>query len=219
MTNEDASQSPLAAAFWGDRWETGKTGWDQGGPHPALKALIEEAEDQSLLKPGNSVLEPGAGRAHNGAALARRGYVVTSFDAAEKAVEEARALYADVGNLTLTVQDALKVNDGWRGRFQAIFDRAMLCALPKELRRAYVRASFDHLAPDGVFLTIPFTEVRIPESEGPPFGISMTELSHLLLPGFSLIFAEERLLSNPDRIAKETACIWRRRARLLVESE
>jgi SAM-dependent methyltransferase len=219
MTEAEPREMNAGQAFWADRWRTGRTGWDQGGPHPLLPGLIEEAEQLGFLKPGDRILEPGAGRAHNGAYLARRGYQVTSFDAAEEAIEEARKLYGNEPNLKLEVADALTARDPWRGEFQVVFDRAMLCALPKKLRRAYVQASFTHLAPSGVFLTIPFTECRISEAEGPPFQVTMTDLSEFMLAGFSLVHAEDHDLPEGDRIVKETACIWRRRKRPLIESE
>ncbi len=219
MKETEPTSQIAGQAFWQGRWRTGQTGWDQGGPHPLLEALIREAEELGILKPGDRILEPGAGRAHNGAFLARRGYLVTSFDAAPEAIEEAKKLYAKEPNLTLAVADALVAKGAWKGEFQAVFDRAMLCALPRTLRREYVKASFDHLTQDGIFLTIPFTECRIPESEGPPFQVSMTDLSTFMLASFSLVHAEDRLLPQGDRIVKETACIWRRRKRPLVESE
>lgn len=218
MTDTTPAKEHAGQAFWADRWRTGRTGWDQGGPHPLLAMLVQEAKDLGL-KPGDKILEPGAGRAHNGAALAQQGFVVTSFDASAEAIEEAKKLYGKVPGLSFAVQDALETKGAWKGEFKAVFDRAMLCALPAKLRKAYVKACYDHLAPDGLFITIPFTECRIPESEGPPFQVTMDTLSEYLLPGFSLAHAEDRLLPDGDRIVKETACIWRRRKRMLVESE
>lgn len=219
MAEAESATANAGQAFWADRWKTGRTGWDQGGPHSLLATLIQEAEEQGFLKPGDRILEPGAGRAHNGAFLARRGYLVTSFDQAAEAIDEAKKVYGKEPNLTLTVGDALRAKGAWKGEFHAVFDRAMLCALPKTLRREYVQASYDHLTPDGLFLTIPFTECRIPESAGPPFQVSMSDLSEFMLAGFSLVHAEDHPLPDGDRIVKETACIWRRRKRLLVESE
>lgn len=219
MKEADPSERNAGEAFWADRWRTGRTGWDQGGPHPLLPGLLKEAEESGFLKPGDKILEPGAGRAHNGAYLARRGYLVTSFDAAPEAIAEARKAYGSEKNLTLVVADALEAKGAWKGEFQGVFDRAMLCALPRKLRKTYAGACFDHLVPDGVFLSIPFTECRIPESEGPPFQVTMADLSGILIAGFSLASATDHALPESDRIVKETACIWRRRKRPLVESE
>jgi len=208
--------SPL---FWADRWRTGKTGWDLGGPHPGLAALVEEAQSHGSLPAGSRILEPGCGRAHGGAALARQGFRVTAFDVTREAIAAARTLYEGVPGLELVVQDALLPVPEWRAGFQGIYDRAMLCALPGALRQSYVRACFDHLEPGGLLLTIPFTEVKISAAEGPPFAVPMAALAELLLPGFSLIHAQEIVVPGDEtKVAKETLCLWRRRPKALVES-
>lgn len=211
-------QTAASAAYWAERWRGGRTSWDLGGPHPRLGELIHEASELDLLPAGSRVLEPGCGRAHGGAALARQGYSVTAFDVVEEAIAEARKLYGDVPGLSFAVQDALTPVAAWRGQFRAVVDRAFLCALPKDKRRAYIDACFAHLAPGGVFLSIPFTEVRREPEAGPPFALPMIELTSLMAPGFSLVRAEERRVDGDGIIARETLCIFRRRDRMLVES-
>ncbi len=217
---ESDAMNPGEIGFWQGRWQTGQTGWDLGGPHPLLRTLIAEAQSWRCLEPGARVLEPGAGRAHNGAALARQGFAVTSFDGVGAAVAAARGLYAEVPGLTLAEGDALTVNADWRGAFDAVLDRAMLCALPPEARRAYVQACFEHLKPGGAFLSLLFTEV-VHEGDklGPPFQITLAELSHLMAPYFALQYAEEHKTTAPsDKIRREAVCILKRRARAQVES-
>ena len=124
ITTTPHAGSPASTAFWVERWQTGRTGWDQGGPHHALDALLATARELGLVEPAAMVLEPGAGRAHNGAALAKQGFAVTSFDAVQEAVNAASALYGRVPGLTLTVHNALQVNDAWLGRFVVVFDRS-----------------------------------------------------------------------------------------------
>lgn len=207
-------------AKWQERWQTGQTAWDTGGPQRLLMQLVDEAKAWRLLAPGARILEPGAGRAHNGAALARQGFQVTSFDLVPEAVAAAKAAYGDVLNLTITAGDALHANPLWKGAFDAIFDRAMLCALPPELRRDYVQTCWEHLAPGGAFLSILFTEVFHADGRlGPPYQISLKELSHLMAPYFALQTAEE--FANPDKddkIRREALAVFRRRDRVLVES-
>jgi SAM-dependent methyltransferase len=182
--------------------------------------LIAAAQEEGALPKGARVLEPGCGRAHYGAALAGLGYEVTSFDVVPEALAAARALYGAVPGLTLVAQDALEPVDQWRGAFAAVVDRAVLCALPRPLRRRYVDACFTHLKPGGHLLSLPFTALRIGESEGPPFQVTMGELAELLLPLFSLVHAEERPVGDPEsRVVAETICIWRRRPRALVRSD
>lgn len=203
---------------WRTRWIEGRTGWDLGGPHPHLERLLQEAHDWGLLREPARILEPGAGRAHNGAALARRGNHVTAFDLVPEAMDAARQLYAGVSGLNLVVADVFALPEAWFGVFDAVFDRAMLCALPPTLRGAYVRAMFDVLVPGGVFLSLPFTVVDYPDGgSGPPFAVPMPELEQLLSPGFALVHAEEKPVLD-GKIRREMISVWRRRTRWLVES-
>jgi thiopurine S-methyltransferase len=220
MTVETDVTNPASPAFWNERWASGRTGWDMGGPHPLLGRLVDEAKDYRLLPDGARILEPGCGRAHNGAALARQGYQVVSSDVSPGAIAAAKELYADVPHLELCVQDAMAVVPAWKESFQAVFDRAFLCALPPALRADYVKTVFSHLAPGGLFLSLPFTKVVLEEGRsGPPFALTMSELTELLSSGFSLVHAEEHRNPNQDdRIQSEMICIFRRRARLLVET-
>jgi SAM-dependent methyltransferase len=217
-----APSGPDNRAFWQGRWQAGQTGWDLGGPHPALASLIEEARDYGLIPEspaGVRVLEPGCGRAHNGAALAAAGFTVTALDAVDEAIAAARELYGERPGLTLEVGDALAVRDEWRGRFDVVFDRAMLCAIAPAQRRAYVQACFAHLRPGGVLLSLPFIETSLGEGRsGPPFAIPMPELARLTAGGFALVTAEERRVDD-GRIVRELAAVWRRRERWLVESD
>lgn len=203
---------PAAASFWRDRWHSGETGWDQGQPHPALELLLEQARLAGAMRPGAKVLEPGCGRAHTGAALARQGYLVTSFDVVDHAIAEARTLYGDIPGLTLTIGDALKVRPDWRGQFDAIYDRAMMCALPPALRRPYGRAAFESLRPGGVFLSVVVAERREKPEAGPPFAVSEAVLTAMLAPGFRRLFAEERALpaAMGGNAAKELCSVWQR---------
>ena len=216
----DHMSDPAALGFWQNRWQTGQTGWDLGGAHPLLTALLGDARASRCLNPGARILEPGAGRAHNGAALAAMGFDVTSFDGVAAAVTAARALYGDQPRLTLVQADALTVNPAWEGGFDAVFDRAMLCALPPEARRAYVQTAFAHLKPDGAFLSLLFSEVVLEDGKrGPPFQVTLPELSALTAAYFSLQAADERNTTVPgDRIRRETICVLRRRPRVLVEA-
>ena len=75
---------------WRQRWIEGRTGWDLAGPHPHLQHLLQEAREWGLLREPARFLEPGAGRAHNGATLARRGNIVTAFYFVPEAMAAAR---------------------------------------------------------------------------------------------------------------------------------
>lgn len=214
-----AGQTEGELAFCQDRWKNGQTGWDFGNPHPHLERLMTAALESGWLEPKARILEPGCGRAHNGAELAQRGFQVVAYDSVSLAIAEAQALYGALPGLTLVCRDALVLHSDWQQAFDAVFDRAMLCALPPARRQIYVQTCFAHLKPDGLFLSLPFSEV-IPTDgkQGPPYALSLRELVDLLSPGFAIVHAEERTDGGTDaRIKREVVCVWRRRARMLIE--
>ena len=210
---KQAVDDPAEPAFWAARWQRGETGWDQGQAYPCLAELLDAARAAGHLSPGSSVLEPSAGRAHTGAELARLGFEVTSFDVVPEAVAAARALYGAVPRLKLEVADALVVRPDWLGRFQGLFDRAALCALPPARREDYARAAFAHLAPGGVILSSVVTERRVSPEGGPPFAVSAEALTRMLSPGFERIYARVRELpeATSANVKSELLSVWRRR--------
>ena len=110
-----------------DRWEKryldGKTGWDRGGPSPALELGLAR-----MPCPPARVLIPACGRGYEIAELASRGYLVTGVDFAQSAVTDlqeilrAQRLKADVVASDLFAWEAEKP-------FDVIYEQTALCAL------------------------------------------------------------------------------------------
>ena len=210
MTADLTKGGDSRVTYWQERWVDKQTSWDQNGPHPFLPGLLEAARKFGGLKSSGSILEPGCGRAHNGAWLAQQGLQVTAFDAAPKALEEARKLYTDQDNLELTQGDALNVPRQWHGQFDGIFDRAMLCALQPELRDGYVQSIFACLKPGGVFMSLPFSRLDLTPKEGPPFSINVSDTEALFSPYATLAYLEERLKDvNGSFVKGELIMVWR----------
>lgn len=207
-------------AVWRERWLAGQTGWDSGKAHRLLPRLIQLLQADGSLSPGQRVLEPGCGRAHAGAVFAALGMMVTAFDVVPEAIAAATLAYGGTPHLTLTIGDALTARADWFESFDAVFDRAVLCALPPSQRRAYIDACFAHLKPGALFVSLPFIEVKVGDdgSLGPPYAVPMIELSELLTPGFAMVHAEEHQTPDPkDKVVKEMITIWRRRLKPLTE--
>ncbi len=195
-------------SVWAARWDQPQRAWDQGGPHPDMEDLYHHACLEGGLQPGSRVFSAGCGLAHNEAFLAARGHSVLAIDAVPRAIAEARQLYAQQVTLDLRVADALSVPEEERGTFAAVFDRAMLCALQPENRKAYVQACRERLAEGGLFMGLLFSEVRRPE--GPPFAVDESEAWHLFHEHFDLCFAAQASdLQRPQAVTAEWLCIWR----------
>jgi SAM-dependent methyltransferase len=205
-THEAANPS-----YWQSRWREGRTAWDQGGVHPLFNDLMREAQSAGL-KSESRVIEPGCGRAHTGAALAKMKYQVTSFDVSKEAVEAAKLLYAKESNLNLIVADLFSLPVSWSNSFDAIYDRAVLCALPPPSRPAYVATCLRILKSGGLFLSIPFTKLHKSEQSGPPFAIDEGGIEAHFGKDFVKVVHRDMPLAEPDaKIASEMIIVWRKK--------
>lgn len=209
----DTTQSQLPAsnpAYWQLRWQEGRTGWDLGGIHKLFPELLAAAQRHGLAA-GSAIIEPGCGRAHTSAALARMGYQTTAFDVSADAVAEAKKLYAEVSGLQIAVADVFQLPEKWTGSFDALYDRAVMNALPAEVRVDFVRACAAVLKPGGLLLTLPFTVLNIDEQDGPPFAINESGLQELLSGRFECIHHDERQTQEDSKIAAEMIAVWRKK--------
>lgn len=198
-------------SYWQSRWREGRTAWDQGGVHPLFSELMVAAQ-KAGLKPGSRMIEPGCGRAHTGAALAKLNYKVTSFDVSREAIDAAKILYAKEPNLELVVADLFALPATWTNSFDAVYDRAVLCALPHASRPAYVTTCVNLLKSGGLFLSIPFTKLHIPESSGPPFEVNEDSINKLFESDFvKIAHIEKPLVEKDAKIAAEMMIVWRKK--------
>ncbi len=206
-TNHDAANP----TYWQNRWLEGRTGWDLGGVHPLFSELMQEA-NAAGLKPNARVIEPGCGRAHTGAALAKMNYKVTAFDVSKDAIDAANVLYANETKLELVVADLFALPSNWSNSFDAVYDRAVLCALPQASRPSYVHACAKILKTGGLFLSIPFTKLHISVSEGPPFAVDEANLETLFEAAFEKVSHIEKPHGVKDsKIACEMLIVWRKK--------
>lgn len=195
---------------WQERWQKGRTGWDQGGPHPSLSRLIAHAEREGGLKPEARIYSAGAGRAHSEAALADRGYRVRAVDLSSDAIEWAKTHYADITSLELKTSDIFEIPDEEREAFDAIYDRAMLCALSPDVRPSYVSAMKARLKVGGLFCGILFRAVEVEKS--PPYPVDEVEAMRLFHPDFQLCYAAAvPAAPEPQAIKEEWICVWRKK--------
>ncbi len=156
------------AAFWQERFETGQTGWDRGGPHPQLTAWIEAG----LLRAGDRIAVPGCGRGHELAVLARAGLEVTGLDYTPAAVEIARSTLAQA-HLPGRVEQVDVL--AWRPdhALDLVYEQTCLCALHPDHWTTYAEQLQRWLKPGGRLLAL-FMQARREGAEhgeiiGPPY--------------------------------------------------
>ncbi|SAK96664.1 methyltransferase domain-containing protein [Caballeronia ptereochthonis] len=200
-TNSDIpsfeNRDPNSPGFWDERFSQHFTPWDQAGVPETFKTFVASREAQN-------VLIPGCGSAYEALFLAERGWPVRAIDFAPGAVEAARK---QLGAHAGVVEEAdffayePPVSPDW------IYERAFLCALPKDRWQDYAER-MAALLKSGALLAGFFFIGATPK--GPPFGIERRELDALLTPHFELIEDREVSGSIPVFAGRERWLTWRR---------
>jgi len=167
---------------WLDRWEEGQTGWHEAGGNSALRKFWPQ------LTAGNRVLVPLCGKTPDLLWLAEQGFDVTGVELSEIA---ARAFFAetDIGfeteasdgflcfrglrqSVSIVCGDYFQFSDK---PYDALYDRAALVALPRELRAVYVEHTKTLLKADAtqLLVTLEYDQLKV---NGPPFSVLADEV-------------------------------------------
>lgn len=184
--------------FWDQRYDADTTPWDAGGSPDALRAHLNE------FPPGSRVLIPGCGSGYELLTLIDSGCDALAIDFSPPAVERARrnaGRFAD----RIVLADFFTFDHG--APFDAMYERAFLCALPRKMWRDYARRSAELVRPGGVIAGFFFYDAN---PKGPPFGTSDAELRDLLEPDFARVHDEPVDDSIPVFQGKERWQVWRR---------
>jgi thiopurine S-methyltransferase len=214
-SEKPAHQRPELPDFWQHRFQSGLTPWDAGCAPQALQDFVANYAAKwcplDASRPPR-VLIPGCGSAWDAAFLDQCGWDVSALDFSSAALEVARTT----------------LGSGWRGQlhcadffrfsasvpFDVIYERAFLCALPRQRWPDYPY-SIARLLPAGGLLAgyFYFSE----EPKGPPFGILRQGLEELLAAHF--ILREDCPVDDslPVFAGKERWQVWEKRAPVALE--
>ena len=193
---QDSSQPD----FWDTRFRGGITPWDAAGVPPRLVAWL--GDGKTSLK----VLIPGCGSGYEVRAFAERGHDVLAIDFSDAALEAARLA---LGKLASRVRKA----DFFafeEGTFDALYERAFLCALPRRLWPQWAARVAELVRPGGELVGFFYFDDN---EKGPPFGIAPHALTGLLQDTFTLEseIAIPSAQSIPVFRDKEVWQVWKRR--------
>jgi SAM-dependent methyltransferase len=172
---DQATQDSSRPEFWDARYASGETPWDFHGVPAALKAFLKTSR-------AGSALIPGCGSAYEVRAFDEAGWKVAAIDFSPIAVERARAELGALSNSVL--QDDFFRHDFGSQRFDLIYERTFLCALPPDLWPAYVKRMTQLLRPSGKLAGI---FLYGDQAEPPPYPLTPAKASELLGKNFSLI--------------------------------
>ena len=191
---------PDTPAFWDVRFDAAFTPWDQGGVPQSLANYV--AQHPTAKK----TLIPGCGSANEVQFFVEQGWDVTAIDFSPAAVSKAKA---SLPKLATRIREQDFFGEALaRERFEVIYERAFLCALPRRLCEQWATRVAQLLPAGGRLMGFFFFD---DSEKGPPFGIDPAALSALLAPHFDLI--EERVPTDSINIfvGKEKWQVWQRR--------
>jgi thiopurine S-methyltransferase len=201
----------MEASFWIDLWREGRSGFHQAIVQSTLERFWPS------LPAGSTVLVPLCGQSLDMLWLEQQGLEVTGVELAEQAAEEfcaendlAFTVAEEKGctvyrlhekNIRIVIDDFFRFAETNEDRkFDSLYDRAALVALPKEIREDYVTACRGLLRsqPAGMLITLEYPQDLM---QGPPFSVPVAEVQKLWPGRLSCLDCADVLDSLPK--AKE----------------
>lgn len=182
--------------------------WDARGVPPMLAAWVA---GQASRARGARVLVPGCGSGYEVRLFAQSGCNVLGIDFSDAAIAAARR---ELGELGALVRNAdFFAFDGDAAPFDVVYERALLCALPRSRWPDWGLRMASLVGPGGLLAGFYYFDDN---AKGPPFGIDARTLQTLLEPGF--VQLEDRVVPQDQSLqvfaGKERWQVWQRRASL-----
>jgi thiopurine S-methyltransferase len=177
----------MDAQFWIDAWKEGRTGFHQSKYHDKLLQYFP----QLSARPGQRIFVPLCGKTLDMLWLQQQGLQVMGVELYQAAVEaffaenalpapeinqqNAFSVYQSTG-IEIRCGDFFQLDES--EKFELMYDRAALVALPQSMRPDYAQKMLRLLAPGGKCLLVSF-EYDPAELQGPPFSVNEAEVRQL----------------------------------------
>jgi thiopurine S-methyltransferase len=174
----------MDASFWHKKWESNDIAFHQAEANPLLVQYFQELS----LATGSLLFLPLCGKTRDIAWLLSKGYRVAGAELSEIAVTQlfqglgvepqivtANKLHRySAANIDIFRGDMFELSNNMLGAVDAIYDRAALVALPKDMRGRYT-AHLREITAKAPQLLICYVYDQ-QSMEGPPFSISNEEV-------------------------------------------
>jgi len=190
--------------FWKNRWVANEIGFHLPEAHEWLVNYISKLN----LSKGSRIFLPLCGKTLDIHWLLQQGYRVAGCELVEMAIQQlfdelkVKPTVTAIGaikrysaaNIDVYVGDVFELTAGMLGHVDAIYDRAALVALPKDIRARYTQhlMAITQRAPQ---LVICF-EYDTSLHAGPPFSVSADELREHYANSYTLTLLENEAM--PD---------------------
>jgi len=201
--------------YWLKRWNENRIGFHKSGVNP----LLEQYLPQVTKAPGRTLV-PLCGKSADLAWLLAQGRQVVGVDISEVA---ARAFASEQGiamtpaneppftvfrgqGIAYYVGDFFNFKPDRIGRFDLIYDRAALIALPRDKRPEYAQHLKSLLVAGGQMLMISL-EYDPKKMEGPPFAVTESEIRGLFKE-LTMVKLDEHDCIDEESRFKERGLDW-----------
>ncbi len=197
----------MEKSFWIERWEKQETGFHQAEINGFLKKFWHETG-----RKGGEVLVPLCGKSKDMLWLRRQGHDVLGVELSEIAAEEffrENGLTAETqkqGAFTARAADGFHILQGDFfdltqndvKNVTAVYDRAALVALPRDMREKYA-AHLTEILPSGTPVLLVTFEYPQEKMSGPPFSVDAAEVKRLYggRADIRQLTREDALKANP----------------------
>lgn len=192
-------------AFWNELYRSDRAEWDLGTPTPAFVDLLKT----NRLAPGKTLVL-GSGKGHDAVLFAQHGFDVTVVDSSVEAIKHARQLAAQKGvAINLVQEDMFDYSLGISGEFDYVLEYVAYCAIEPSRRPEYAAMIPSLMKASGKFIALFFPLDE--RTGGPPFSVSMDEVSRLFSKKMELISLEAPPNSVVPRKGKELLTVWKKK--------
>ncbi|NHF59444.1 methyltransferase domain-containing protein [Flavobacteriaceae bacterium TP-CH-4] len=172
-------------AYWTQRYQEARTGWDIGYPSAPLKAYIDQLEDKNM-----SILLPGAGNAYEAEYLWKQGFNnIRVMDISELPLTRFSERIPDFPESQLLVTDFFE----HQGQYDLILEQTFFCSIvPSDDNRfRYAQHMAKLLKPEGKLVGVWFDFPLGASMEKRPFGGDKKLYLKYLNPFFDTITFEK----------------------------
>lgn len=181
--------------YWHQKWQTKDIGFNQSQPHKLMQSYFSSLK----LKPGCPVFVPLCGQSIDMLWLAAQGYQVIGVELSQvacsaffeenkipvKVMESKDFSLHTSEKITIFCGDFFKLDRATLNEIDAVYDRAALIALPKDIRKSYAKHLVELITPATAMFLIT-TVYNQSEMQGPPFSVDESEVTELYSAHFDI---------------------------------
>ncbi len=195
---------------WNQAYLDGNTPWDKGSPSPVLEDLLDR------IPPACDIVIPGCGTGNDVIAiLTTKPASVTCIDIAPEAIAMLQRRFQEHKEVKSVLDDFTHYGAVHPSSADVIIEHTCFCAIPVDMRAAYVNACREILRPEGKVIGAFYWMPRDTDdiTIGPPFQTSEQELNELFGQWFE-IDIQVATVGFPERVGREFRVVMTRRPNL-----